>query len=64
MSHNDLLIYINHLENLHEYWKSRSLIYKVVTDYVISQFECAIELTDLEPSLCEQLFELRMDLEA
>ena len=35
----------------------------VVSDYVISTFECAIGLTDLEPNLCEQLFELRMDLE-
>ena len=35
-----------------------------VPDYVISPFECAIELTDLEPNLGEQLFELCMDLEA
>ena len=36
----------------------------VVPDYVISPFECKIELTDLKPNLSEQLFEVRMDLEA
>ena len=35
----------------------------VVPDYVISPFECAIELTDLEPNLSEQLFKLHVDLE-
>ena len=36
----------------------------VVPDFVIFPFECAIELTDLEPNLGEQLFELHMDFEA
>ena len=36
----------------------------IVPDYVIHPFECANELTDLEPNLCEQLLELRVDLEA
>ena len=34
----------------------------VVPNYVISPFECANELSDLEPSLNAQLFQIRMDL--
>ena len=61
----DLLIYINHLENLEDR-KSRfcDLQGMVFPDYVISPFENATELTDLEPNIGEQLFELRMDLVA
>ena len=66
MSENDLLIYINHLDNLEEDWESifYNLQGMVVSDYVISPFECTIGLTDLEPNLDEQLFELHTDLEA
>ena len=62
----DLLIYINHIENSEEDWKCRfcDLQGMVVPEYEISQFECAIELADLEPCLGEQLSELRIDLKA
>ena len=36
----------------------------VVPDYVISPFQFAIDLTDLEPCLVEQFFEQLIDLEA
>ena len=66
MSENHLLIYINHLENIQEAWRSRfcDLHGMDAPDYVISPFECAIELTDFEPGQGEKLFELRMDVEA
>ena len=41
---NDMLIYINHLENLEKAWKSRfcDLQGMVVPDCIISPFECAL----------------------
>ena len=66
VSENHLLIYINHLQHLEEDGKSRfcDLQGMVVPDYEISSFECAIELTDLEQDLGDQMFELRMHLAA
>ena len=63
---NYLLIYISHLEISEEERNSRfcDLQGMVDPDYVISLFQCAIELTYPEPNLGEQLLELRMDLEA
>ena len=47
-----MLIYINHLEDLEDceccFCDLQGII---VPDYVISPFECEIELTDLEPTL-------------
>ena len=65
MSENDLLIYINHIQNIED-WKYCfcDLQQMVVTDYVITPFECAIGLRDHKPNLDEQLFELHTDLEA
>ena len=55
VSENDLFTYIDHVENFEKDWKSRfcDLQGMVVPDYVISPFEYAIELTDLELNLGE-----------